>query len=297
MSSDRCPRRVSKVSGTGHRGANPRVVWSSSGPHLASARPQDPAQALLRRRPGRTRQHALRDLADLLRLAGAGGGRECAREARRPRASAPRRPESGDSTGLHRSSGPHGGTFECMSSSGYSLPATAVCPGCGTIVVLPAEPISGIRRPRSARPATPRSRTTGARRTGRRDVPDLRTRDLTDSTPVGGIPPESRKLSRGSLFRSLGGIVAERAEHAVENGQDPLRPVAGQPGERRERRLPSGSPAAIRSVAAPTLPHTSTRRNPRGALPRRRRRRRPYGSARSTPRRSASLESTSPTAS
>ena len=77
-----------------------------------------------------------------------------------------------------------------MSSSGYSLPATAICPGCGTMVTLPPQalPIS----PPAISP-TP--------------------------TAFGDLPPESRKLSRGGLFRSLGGMLAERAEDAVENAK------------------------------------------------------------------------------
>jgi hypothetical protein len=33
------------------------------------------------------------------------------------------------------------------------------------------------------------------------------------------IPPDERKLSRGGLFRSLGGILADRAEDAVESAK------------------------------------------------------------------------------
>jgi len=38
-------------------------------------------------------------------------------------------------------------------------------------------------------------------------------------TPLPASPLEDRKVSRGGLFRSLGGLLAERAEDAVENAK------------------------------------------------------------------------------
>lgn len=38
-------------------------------------------------------------------------------------------------------------------------------------------------------------------------------------TPLATNPLEEKKVSRGGLFRSLGGLLAERAEEAVENAK------------------------------------------------------------------------------
>jgi len=42
---------------------------------------------------------------------------------------------------------------------------------------------------------------------------------LPTPIPLETSPLEDRKLSRGGLFRSLGGLLAERAEDAVENAK------------------------------------------------------------------------------
>jgi hypothetical protein len=114
-----------------------------------------------------------------------------------------------------------------MSMSGYgnySLPATAICPGCGTMVTLPPEPLY---------PDSPPSICA----TCETEVPDYRRESYT---PTAGLPTaqapqtptpatahlfqgldiENRKVSRGGLFKSLGGLLAERAEDAVENAKE-----------------------------------------------------------------------------
>ena len=82
------------------------------------------------------------------------------------------------------------------------------------------------------------------------------------------IPLDERKLSRGGLFRSLGGILADRAEDAVESAKSRFKDDE-QLQSRSSASAPSGSgsPAAISSVAASTLPHVSTRSAPGGARP------------------------------
>jgi hypothetical protein len=109
-----------------------------------------------------------------------------------------------------------------MSAAGYSLPATAICPGCGTMVTLPPEPIYPDSPPAICA-------------TCDTEVPDYRRESYSPpptlpSSPQGpAISPtpipfsisslEDRKVSRGGLFRSLGGLLAERAEDAVENAK------------------------------------------------------------------------------
>jgi hypothetical protein len=109
-----------------------------------------------------------------------------------------------------------------MSSREYQLPATAICPGCGTMVTLPPEPIYADSPPAICA-------------TCDTEVPDYRRPEytppptLSSSAPAPAISPTptqaspspmtDRKLSRGGLFRSLGGILAERAEDAVETAK------------------------------------------------------------------------------
>ncbi len=98
---------------------------------------------------------------------------------------------------------------------GYTLPATAVCPGCGTLVVLPAEPLYPDSPPAICA-------------TCETEVPDYRRESYTpsaglDSTPATSVAPtpvEHRRYSRGGLFRSLGGLLADRAETAVESAKE-----------------------------------------------------------------------------
>jgi hypothetical protein len=110
----------------------------------------------------------------------------------------------------------------------YFLPPTAICPGCGAMVTLPAEPIYADSAPAICA-------------TCDTEVPDYR-RDAYDSAaavplpfeppqrhvphsmpvqPVAsGNPFEGKRVSRAGLFRSLGGILAERGADAVENTRD-----------------------------------------------------------------------------
>jgi hypothetical protein len=109
---------------------------------------------------------------------------------------------------------------------GYSLPATAVCPGCGAIVTLPPEPIYSDSPPAICA-------------TCETEVPDYRREsyvppdglpptpapaDVPYSRPVEPIPAanplETTRVSRAGLFRSLGGLLAERGADAVENARD-----------------------------------------------------------------------------
>jgi hypothetical protein len=112
-----------------------------------------------------------------------------------------------------------------MSAREYQLPATAICPGCGTMVTLPPEPIYP-----DSPPAVCATCDT--------EVPDYRRESYTPppaypAAPSFSAPPAisptpsalspepltERKISRGGLFRSLGGLIAERAEGAVETAK------------------------------------------------------------------------------
>jgi hypothetical protein len=112
----------------------------------------------------------------------------------------------------------------------YSLPPTAICPGCGAMVTLPAEPIYPDSPPAICA-------------TCDTEVPDYR-RDAYDpaaaapfepaqrhtphSSPIGPVPTSStfeglsldKRVSRAGLFRSLGGILAEHGSDMVENTKD-----------------------------------------------------------------------------
>jgi hypothetical protein len=104
-------------------------------------------------------------------------------------------------------------------SQNYSLPATAICPGCGTMVVLPAEPLFPDSPPAICA-------------TCDTEVPDYRRESYTPSaslppTQTSAAPPasedttpvEHRRYSRGGLFRSLGGILADRGVEVVEDAK------------------------------------------------------------------------------
>ena len=109
----------------------------------------------------------------------------------------------------------------------YGLPATAICPGCGTMVVLPAEPIFPDSPPAICA-------------TCDTEVPDYRRQSYVPSTAAplqptphtAGLirpapqpaaePIENKRLSRGALFRSLGGVLAERGAEMIENAKGNL---------------------------------------------------------------------------
>jgi hypothetical protein len=107
-----------------------------------------------------------------------------------------------------------------MNAYGYTLPATAVCPGCGAVVVLPAEPLFPDSPPAIC--STCDSEVPDYRRESYRpgDGPEARPGPTRRPEPVDGTPIEERRYSRGGLFRSLGGILAERGVDAVESAKD-----------------------------------------------------------------------------
>lgn len=109
-----------------------------------------------------------------------------------------------------------------MSAHGYNFPATAICPGCGTMVTLPPEPLFPDSPPAICA-------------TCDTEVPDYRRASFSPSSETNlirrphpameqpkepSVPIEERKISRGNLFRSLGGLIADRAENAVESAKD-----------------------------------------------------------------------------
>ena len=106
-----------------------------------------------------------------------------------------------------------------MSTSGYgnySLPATAICPGCGTMVTLPPEPLYPDSPPAICA-------------TCETEVPDYRRESYVPPAAFPAAPSVSaqpatplteRNVSRGGLFRSLGGLIAERAEETIEQAKD-----------------------------------------------------------------------------
>jgi hypothetical protein len=95
----------------------------------------------------------------------------------------------------------------------YQLPATAICPGCGTMVTLPPEPLYPDSPPAICA-------------TCDTEVPDYRRDSYTPpasfpaAPAVSAEPVSERRYSRGGLFRSLGGLLAERAEDAVEQAKE-----------------------------------------------------------------------------
>jgi hypothetical protein len=101
----------------------------------------------------------------------------------------------------------------------YTLPATAVCPGCGTLVTLPTEPLY---------PDTPPAICANCDT----EVPDYRRESYTPEAALPPRPPaapapaaptspvENKRYSRGGLFRSLGGLIAERGADAIDNAKE-----------------------------------------------------------------------------
>lgn len=100
----------------------------------------------------------------------------------------------------------------------YSLPATAICPGCGTMVTLPPEPLYPDSPPAIC--ATCDTEVPDYRRESYQPPAEFPAAPSFSATPV--EPLENRRFSRGGLFRSLGGLIADRAEEAVESAKDRL---------------------------------------------------------------------------
>ena len=98
----------------------------------------------------------------------------------------------------------------------YSLPATAICPGCGTMVTLPPEPLYPDSPPAIC--ATCDTEVPDYRRESYEPPLEFPAASSFQALPV--PPLENRRMSRGGLFRSLGGLLAERAEEAVESAKD-----------------------------------------------------------------------------
>ena len=101
-------------------------------------------------------------------------------------------------------------------SGRFNLPATAICPGCGTMVTLPPEPLYPDSPPAICA-------------TCDTEVPDYRRESYQPSAGLHAgapapaedpTPVEHRRYSRGSLFKSLGGIIAERGNDAVEQAKE-----------------------------------------------------------------------------
>jgi hypothetical protein len=99
----------------------------------------------------------------------------------------------------------------------YNLPATAICPGCQTMVVLPAEPLFEDMPPSICGEC-------GS------EVPDYRREDYTpDAYASTGYvlpapaeeqePVGEQRYTRRNLFKSLGGIVAEKGIVRIEEAK------------------------------------------------------------------------------
>ncbi len=101
-----------------------------------------------------------------------------------------------------------------MSADGQSPRVTGFCPGCGANVALPEEPLD---------PGLPPTFCTSCGT----EVPDYRLEPFTPAAgacepapSTGPTPLEHRRYSRGGLFRSLGGLLADHAENAVESAKE-----------------------------------------------------------------------------
>jgi hypothetical protein len=112
----------------------------------------------------------------------------------------------------------------------YGLPATAICPGCETMVTLPPEPIfpdsppaicatcetevPDYRRtsydPAAALPYTPPA------------IPVQHQPPAASPRPLTPTPIENSKVSRAGLFKALGGLIAERGEGIVKDAKETL---------------------------------------------------------------------------
>jgi hypothetical protein len=94
--------------------------------------------------------------------------------------------------------------------SAYNLPATAVCPGCDTIVVLPAVVAEDSPLPICG--------TCGS------EVPDYR-REVAaaeaEAEAAAEVPIENRRYTRGSLLGALRDTVAEKGIAAINKRTPP----------------------------------------------------------------------------
>ena len=91
-----------------------------------------------------------------------------------------------------------------------NLPATAICPGCDTMVVLPA-----VISPDSPLPICG---TCGS------EVPDYRREAAAaaaEAEAAADIPPENRRYTRGSLLGALRDTVAEKGIAAISKRTPP----------------------------------------------------------------------------
>ena len=92
----------------------------------------------------------------------------------------------------------------------YNLPATAICPGCDTMVVLPAV--------FSADSPLPICGTCGS------EVPDYRREQAAaaaEAEAAADVPIEHRRFTRGSLFGALRDTVAEKGIAAINKRTPP----------------------------------------------------------------------------
>ena len=93
---------------------------------------------------------------------------------------------------------------------GYDLPSTAICPGCDTMVVLPAVV--------SEDSPLPICGTCGS------EVPDYRREAAVaaaEAEAAAQLPVEERKFTRGSLFGALRDTVAEKGIAAINRRTPP----------------------------------------------------------------------------
>ena len=93
---------------------------------------------------------------------------------------------------------------------GDNLPATAICPGCDTMVVLPIVV--------SADSPLPICGTCGS------EVPDYRREAAAaaaEADAAAQLPPEDRRYTRGSLFGALRDTVAEKGIAAISKRTPP----------------------------------------------------------------------------
>jgi hypothetical protein len=118
----------------------------------------------------------------------------------------------------------------------YGLPATAICPGCGTMVTLPPEPIfpdsppsicgtcetevPDYRResydPSAAHAYTPAP------------IPVQHQAPATTPRPLTPTAKENTKVSRAGLFKALGGILAERGESIAKEAKETFDGISGE---------------------------------------------------------------------